>query len=48
MLVTRSIKIPDQMWKAIESLVEQGKYASVSEFMRAAIRQLLEKEGVEI
>ncbi len=46
--VQKNVKIPVAMWKAIERLQKAGKYVSDSEVIRAALRLLLEKEGIVI
>ena len=38
-----SIKIPMEQLKQLDSLVQQGLYASRSEAIRAAVRRLLEE-----
>ena len=48
MFVQKNVKIPKPMWDAAEELIKRGKYASDAELIRAAIRLLLEREGVEI
>jgi Arc/MetJ-type ribon-helix-helix transcriptional regulator len=42
----RNLSIPEQLYKEIETLVKQsnGKYVSVLEAARVAIREFLEKQ----
>lgn len=42
---TVSIKIPDDMKRQIEQMSEEGLYQNDSEYIRAAIREKLEKDN---
>ncbi len=46
--VQKNLKIPIAMERAMRKLKQNGKYVSDSEIIRAAIRLLLEKEGIEL
>jgi Arc/MetJ-type ribon-helix-helix transcriptional regulator len=39
-----TLKLPEEMVKAIDELIRAGRYATRSEFIRAAIREKLEEE----
>ena len=43
-----TLKLPEEMIEAIDELVKIGRYTSRSEFIRAAIREKLEKEQKKI
>ena len=44
-MATVSIKIPDEMKRQVEEMSEEGLYQNDSEYMRAAIREKLEKDS---
>jgi len=44
-LVPVTMKLPIELVAAIEKVVATGRYANRSEFVRAAVRLLLDKEG---
>ena len=39
-------RLPDEMYEQIEKLVESGRFKSISELVREAIREFLSREGV--
>ena len=39
------VRISDTLAEKIDKLIEKGKYYTISEFVREAIREKLEKEG---
>jgi len=39
-----TLLIPEQMYEQIKQLVEEGKYSSISEVVRSALRLLLSQE----
>jgi len=43
-----TLKLPEEMIEAIDELVKMGIYTNRSEFIRAAIREKLEKEQKKI
>ncbi|MCD6491455.1 MAG: ribbon-helix-helix domain-containing protein [Candidatus Njordarchaeia archaeon] len=43
-----SVKLPDWMIKAINRLIEMGIFPNRSEFIRAAIRRLLEQYSKDL
>ena len=43
-----SVRIPASQMRKIEQLVRMGRYTSISELVRAAIRELLDKELREV
>ena len=43
-LVIVSVKMPETYLEAIDKLVELGRYTSRSDAIRAAVRELIEKE----
>jgi len=43
-LVPVAVKLPHELVVAIENAVASGRYANRSEFIRAALRLLLDKE----
>lgn len=44
-MATVSIKIPDEMKEEVEKMSKEGLYQNDSEYMRAAIREKLEKDN---
>jgi len=44
-LVILTVKLPKPLLKRINTLVKNGRYASRSEFIRAAIRAQLDREA---
>jgi len=44
-LIPVAVKLPVDLVSAIDRVVATGRYANRSEFVRAAIRTLLDKEG---
>lgn len=44
-MATVSIKIPDEMKDQVEKMSKEGLYQNDSEYMRAAIREKLEKDN---
>ncbi len=44
-MATVSIKIPDEMKEQVEKMSKEGLYQNDSEYMRAAIREKLEKDN---
>lgn len=46
--VTKVIRIPQKMWQRCEKLISKGEFATESELIRTALRDLLNKyEGEE-
>jgi putative addiction module CopG family antidote len=43
-----SLKLPEEMIETINELVKIGRYTSRSEFIRAAVREKLEREARRI
>ena len=43
---TLGVTIPVDMAQAVYQLVREGRYASVSEVVRAAVQRMLDKEGI--
>ena len=43
---TTSVEIPDTLKQKIEEKVESGEYTSNSDFIRHAVRKLLEEESL--
>ncbi|MFB6215585.1 MAG: type II toxin-antitoxin system ParD family antitoxin [Candidatus Aenigmatarchaeota archaeon] len=43
---TTSVEIPEQLKKRIEQKVESGEYTSNSDFIRYAVRRILDSEEV--
>lgn len=44
-MATVSIKIPDEMKEQVEEMSREGLYQNDSEYIRAAIREKLEKDN---
>jgi len=44
-LKTVSTKVPPGLYKKIKEEVESGDYVSTSDFLREAIREVLEEDG---
>jgi len=42
---TIGIRVPDTLLEAIETAIQQNNYATYSEYIRAAIREKLEREN---
>ena len=40
-----TVKLPPQDYKRIEELVKEGKYLNKSDFLRKAVKKLLESES---
>lgn len=43
---TTSVEIPAELKKRIEQKVESGEYTSNSDFIRYAVRRILDKESI--
>jgi antitoxin ParD1/3/4 len=44
-MATRQVRLPRQQVRALECLVNKGIYPTISEAIRDAVRQLVEKKG---
>lgn len=44
-MATVSVKIPDEMKSQVDEMSEEGLYQNGSEYIRAAIREKLEKDN---
>ncbi|MHA1288062.1 MAG: ribbon-helix-helix domain-containing protein [Candidatus Thorarchaeota archaeon] len=41
--IQKNIRIPEKMWERCQELIDQGEFATDTELVRAALRELLKK-----